>query len=426
MRSRETGEVARLDLVPRHVRRTTRAPRSAARSTRSAVWGTRGQPGDASCCCSATRSTTLRHGPGAAQDRRAQRRVRSRRSPVSARRTRACCARYQRRGGRHGARHRAVLDHRRGLAGGARRAARAARRQGPDASTRTTQPSAPRAPHLPGRAGQQREDDDEGAGPAAPTRCSSTSRTRSRRAAKESARADVVAALVDGDWSGRTRTVRVNATDDAVDARRRARRRRGRRRATSTRSCCRRCRPPPRCSGSTSRSPSSSSTPRPAASAASASTCRSRTRAACSPSNEIAAASPRVEALHFGPGDFQASLGMRTLAVGALHPDYPGDQLHHVFMTLLVAARAARRPGARRSVHRDPRPRRPARVGRAGSRRSASTASGCCTRPRSTSSTRCSRPTQEEFDRAVGAARRLRARDLEAAAHAAPCCTTAR
>ena len=57
--------------------------------------------------------------------------------------------------------------------------------------------------------------------------------------------------------------------------------------------------------------------------------------------NEIAAASPRVEALHFGPGDFQASLGMRTLAVGALHPDYPGDQFHHVFMTLLVAARAA-------------------------------------------------------------------------------------
>lgn len=54
----------------------------------------------------------------------------------------------------------------------------------------------------------------------------------------------------------------------------------------------------------------------------------------------IVAASPRVEALHFGPGDFQASLGMRTLAVGALHPDYPGDQLHHVFMTLLVAARA--------------------------------------------------------------------------------------
>jgi citrate lyase subunit beta / citryl-CoA lyase len=54
----------------------------------------------------------------------------------------------------------------------------------------------------------------------------------------------------------------------------------------------------------------------------------------------IVSASPRVEAIHFGPGDFQASLGMRTLAVGALHPDYPGDQLHHVFMTLLVAARA--------------------------------------------------------------------------------------
>ena len=55
---------------------------------------------------------------------------------------------------------------------------------------------------------------------------------------------------------------------------------------------------------------------------------------------DIVAASPRVEALHFGPGDFQASLGMRTLAVGALHPDYPGDPMHHVLVSLLVVARA--------------------------------------------------------------------------------------
>jgi citrate lyase subunit beta/citryl-CoA lyase len=56
--------------------------------------------------------------------------------------------------------------------------------------------------------------------------------------------------------------------------------------------------------------------------------------------NEIAASSERLEALHFGPGDFQAHLGMHSLAVGSLHTDYPGDPLHHVLMTLLVAARA--------------------------------------------------------------------------------------
>ena len=54
----------------------------------------------------------------------------------------------------------------------------------------------------------------------------------------------------------------------------------------------------------------------------------------------IAAASPRLETLVLGPADFMASLAMPSLVVGALSPHYPGDPLHHVLMRILVAARA--------------------------------------------------------------------------------------
>jgi len=53
----------------------------------------------------------------------------------------------------------------------------------------------------------------------------------------------------------------------------------------------------------------------------------------------IAAASPRVETIIFGPADFMASLNMKSLVVGALHPDYPGDPFHYVLMRILMAAR---------------------------------------------------------------------------------------
>jgi citrate lyase subunit beta/citryl-CoA lyase len=56
--------------------------------------------------------------------------------------------------------------------------------------------------------------------------------------------------------------------------------------------------------------------------------------------NEIAAASPRLESLVFGPGDFMASLGMASLSVGEQLEAYPGDHFHHVLMSILVAARA--------------------------------------------------------------------------------------
>ncbi|MBB0995266.1 HpcH/HpaI aldolase/citrate lyase family protein [Dietzia maris] len=57
--------------------------------------------------------------------------------------------------------------------------------------------------------------------------------------------------------------------------------------------------------------------------------------------DQIATASPRVLTLVFGPADFMASVGMRTLTVGEQPEGYaPGDAYHHVLMTILVAARA--------------------------------------------------------------------------------------
>jgi citrate lyase subunit beta/citryl-CoA lyase len=55
----------------------------------------------------------------------------------------------------------------------------------------------------------------------------------------------------------------------------------------------------------------------------------------------IAAASPRLAALVFGPADFMASLGMRSLDIGAQPAGYTGgDAFHYPLMRLLVAARA--------------------------------------------------------------------------------------
>lgn len=55
---------------------------------------------------------------------------------------------------------------------------------------------------------------------------------------------------------------------------------------------------------------------------------------------EIATASPRLEALIFGPGDYAASQGVRADAVGGAE-DYPGDIWHYVRNKIVVAARAA-------------------------------------------------------------------------------------
>ncbi|MBD2894584.1 CoA ester lyase [Spirillospora sp. NPDC000708] len=57
--------------------------------------------------------------------------------------------------------------------------------------------------------------------------------------------------------------------------------------------------------------------------------------------DEIAASSPRLEALVFGPGDLMASINMRTLVVGEQPPGYTeGDAYHYILMRILMAARA--------------------------------------------------------------------------------------
>lgn len=53
----------------------------------------------------------------------------------------------------------------------------------------------------------------------------------------------------------------------------------------------------------------------------------------------IAAASPRLEALIFGPGDLSASLGLGQLTIGTPDTAYGGDVWHFALMRLLVAAR---------------------------------------------------------------------------------------
>jgi citrate lyase subunit beta / citryl-CoA lyase len=55
----------------------------------------------------------------------------------------------------------------------------------------------------------------------------------------------------------------------------------------------------------------------------------------------IAVAAPRLAALIFGPADFMASVGMRSLSVGADPAGYPGDAFYYPHMRILVAARAA-------------------------------------------------------------------------------------
>jgi citrate lyase subunit beta / citryl-CoA lyase len=55
----------------------------------------------------------------------------------------------------------------------------------------------------------------------------------------------------------------------------------------------------------------------------------------------IAAASPRMEALVFGPGDYSAAVGIPVTTIGGAPEHYPGDHLNYVFSRLVVAARAA-------------------------------------------------------------------------------------
>lgn len=54
----------------------------------------------------------------------------------------------------------------------------------------------------------------------------------------------------------------------------------------------------------------------------------------------IAQSSKRLEALHFGVADYAASLRARTVNIGGMNPDYPGDQWHAALANVVTACRA--------------------------------------------------------------------------------------
>ena len=56
--------------------------------------------------------------------------------------------------------------------------------------------------------------------------------------------------------------------------------------------------------------------------------------------DEIAAASDRLASLVFGPADFMASIGMRSLTVGGQPAGYAFDAHHYPLMRILVAAKS--------------------------------------------------------------------------------------
>ena len=58
----------------------------------------------------------------------------------------------------------------------------------------------------------------------------------------------------------------------------------------------------------------------------------------------IAGSTPRLQALHFGPGDFAASLSMPLTSIGVMDEwddAYPGHRFHYAMQRIVVAARAA-------------------------------------------------------------------------------------
>jgi citrate lyase beta subunit len=60
--------------------------------------------------------------------------------------------------------------------------------------------------------------------------------------------------------------------------------------------------------------------------------------------DSIARATDRLTALHFGPGDFAASVGMPQTSIGVMDEwdeVYPGHRFHYAMQRIVVAARAA-------------------------------------------------------------------------------------
>ncbi|MCK9247771.1 MAG: CoA ester lyase [Solirubrobacteraceae bacterium] len=55
----------------------------------------------------------------------------------------------------------------------------------------------------------------------------------------------------------------------------------------------------------------------------------------------ITTASPRMETIIFGPGDYSAAIGIPITQIGGKPDGYPGDHLNYLYTKLVVAARAA-------------------------------------------------------------------------------------
>lgn len=55
---------------------------------------------------------------------------------------------------------------------------------------------------------------------------------------------------------------------------------------------------------------------------------------------EIATATDRTETLIFGPGDYAADIGVAQFVIGSIDAAYPGDQWHYVLSAIVTAARA--------------------------------------------------------------------------------------
>ena len=66
----------------------------------------------------------------------------------------------------------------------------------------------------------------------------------------------------------------------------------------------------------------------------------------------IAQSSRRLEAMHFGVADYAASCRARTVSIGGLNPDYPGDQWHAALSRMVVACRAYGLRADRRPLRR--------------------------------------------------------------------------
>ena len=66
----------------------------------------------------------------------------------------------------------------------------------------------------------------------------------------------------------------------------------------------------------------------------------------------IAQSSRRLEAMHFGVADYAASVRARTVNIGGLNPDYPGDQWHVALSRMIGGVPRLRPARHRRPVRR--------------------------------------------------------------------------